>query len=368
MARGVADLDQGVRQGVLQGAIGRLSGRGQQCRDGGGVAEPAQGLGGGPPVLRRGSADEGHEPRQGLPIQPDAGRMGRHLADRLVGVSQGFAGDAARRGVVDTGGGPDGVAPGLRALAVLDRLGERRDGSGPAAVELGHGAPADRRSRVVEQRGQARRVGLIPPDRQAARVGDLRRADPPDPVDRAQHVGLRELRRRTAELVPAPRVDDEHAAVGVGDDVGRVEVAVGAGEEVLVLRGEGRSARREDVAGDLLQVEAAGEDVIAVAGSEGVGVVGGQPARRGGAEVHENGHDLGAGSLVTVEDAVDLAVNAAVDGVDQAVALAAAGVDEERGGEDPLAARREHDVDRVVHAARHDRFDARAVGTGPEDV
>ena len=63
-----------------------------------------------------------------------------------------------------------------------------------------------------------------------------------------------------------------------------------------------------------------------------------------------------------------LAVDAAVDGVDQAVALAAAGVLEERRREDALAAGREDDVDRVVHAAGHHRLDAGAVGPAAEDV
>ncbi len=52
------------------------------------------------------------------------------------------------------------------------------------------------------------------------------------------------------------------------------------------------------------------------------------PHGGGGAEVDEDGHEVGAGADVPVEDAVDLAVNAAVDRVDQAVALAVAGIGE----------------------------------------
>src|SRR5207248_289258 len=63
-----------------------------------------------------------------------------------------------------------------------------------------------------------------------------------------------------------------------------------------------------------------------------------------------------------------LAVDAAVDGMNDAVAVAAAGVLEERGRENALAARREDDIDRIIHAAGHDRFDAAAVGPGAEDV
>ena len=56
-----------------------------------------------------------------------------------------------------------------------------------------------------------------------------------DAIDRAQHVRLLELRGRAAELVPAAGIDDDQAAVGVLEHVGRVEVEVGAGDEVFVL-------------------------------------------------------------------------------------------------------------------------------------
>ena len=85
---------------------------------------------------------------------------------------------------------------------------------------------------------------------------------------------------------------------------------------------------RQDVPADLVQVEVAGEEVVLIVLAEGVGLVAGQPARGGRAQVQQDRHDLGAGPLVGgLEDrVVDLAVNAAVDRVDQAVALAAAGM------------------------------------------
>ena len=54
--------------------------------------------------------------------------------------------------------------------------------------------------------------------------------------------------------------------------------------------------------------------------------------------------------------------------MNEAVALAAAGMDEEGGREDRLAAGGEDHVDRVVHAAGHDRLDARSIGPAAEDV
>ena len=77
---------------------------------------------------------------------------------------------------------------------------------------------------------------------------------------------------------------------------------------------------------------------------------------------------VGTGRGWSVDDIVDLAVNAAVDGVNEAVALAAAGMDEERCREDSLAAGREHDIDGVIHAAGHHRLDQRSLGPFAEDV
>ena len=44
------------------------------------------------------------------------------------------------------------------------------------------------------------------------------------------------LRRGATEFVPAAGVDDEQAAVGIFKHVGRVEIEVGAGDEVFVAR------------------------------------------------------------------------------------------------------------------------------------
>ena len=89
-------------------------------------------------------------------------------------------------------------------------------------------------------RGSARRPisaagDVVPPvETTSARIGHRRRAALPHAVDRAQHVRLRQLRRRATQLVPGAGVDDEQAAVGVLDDVGRVEVEAVGDEEVGV--------------------------------------------------------------------------------------------------------------------------------------
>ena len=106
------------------------------------------------------------------------------------------------------------------------------------------------------------------------------RSSPPDSIDRSEHVGLVELRGRAAELVPAAGVDDDQAAVGVFEHVGRVEVEVRAGDEVFVLGRERRARRVEDVPADLVQVEVAGEEVVLVGLAEG-GPTRSESARRG---------------------------------------------------------------------------------------
>ena len=299
------------------------------------------------------------------------------LADGLVGVSEELADEGAGVGVVEPGEGPHGVSTEQGRWVLQGVLAERGD---HRRVRAGvgddpHHVPLDRRSGVAQERDELREglgrpeianpVGHAP----AERVLDLRRPRAPHPVDRARDVGLDELRGRAAELVPAPGVDHEQGAVGVLDHVGRVEVEpVHGGEEILVAAGERRPLGREDVAGDLVEVEAAGEEVISKRLAEGARLVPGQPARGGGAEVGEHGHHVGPGARVGLDHVVDLAVHAPIHVVQEAVAPASAGLNEEGRGEDPLAAGGEDDVDRVVHPAGHHGLDPRPVGPASDDM
>ena len=124
-----------------------------------------------------------------------------------------------------------------------------------------------------EQPASASGVSRVPVELEAPGVVDPRGVLAADPVDRAQDVGLDQLRGRAAELVPAAGVDDEERAVGVLLDVGRVEVEVVGGEEVLGRGLEAPALGRQDVAGDLAEVEAGGE--------EGVARARGRPTRPG---------------------------------------------------------------------------------------
>ena len=159
-----------------------------------------------------------------------------------------------------------------------------------------------------------------------------------DPVDRAEHDRLRELRGRATQLVPGAGIDDEQAAVGVLDDVGRMEVAIVGDEEVLVAGRERRAARHQDVARDLSQVEHRGEETVAIAAAERARCVAREAGRHGRPELAHDRHQI-AGPLVAVEDVVRLAVDAAVDGVDDRVPLARLRMLQEGRGEDAFALR-----------------------------
>ncbi len=83
--------------------------------------------------------------------------------------------------------------------------------------------------------------------------------------------------------------------------------------------------------------------------------------------MHQRRHQV-AGPRVPIDDVVILAVDAAIDGMNQPVALALLRMHQERRREDPLAAGRENDVDRVIHAAGHHRLEPGAVTPRAKDV
>src|SRR5215213_663984 len=82
------------------------------------------------------------------------------------------------------------------------------------------------------------------------------------------------------------------------------------------------------------------------------------------------GHDRHeiAGAPVSIEDGVIFPPHTAIDGVEDAVPQTSAGVDKESSADEALAGWRENNVDRVVHAARDDRFQSAPVGLCPEQV
>ena len=94
----IADLDQGVSQRVLERPVGRreLADGLEQLGHRRLLADPAQGLGRGAPVLERWLMKELDQQGHGIPVAPQARRMNRGLADRLIAIGQGAADDERR--------------------------------------------------------------------------------------------------------------------------------------------------------------------------------------------------------------------------------------------------------------------------------
>ena len=155
----VGDLDQGVGQRVLQDAVIRR----RPLRPGAPARPTCRRSARGPRRRRAGCAASSSlssrdQLRGRVAVAPDARRVARRLADRLVGIVQARPGDGAGVGVVDPRRGPDGVPPGLGRTARSGRPppapGRRRRPSSPRTFD---GPPADRRPGVVQQGGRARR-------------------------------------------------------------------------------------------------------------------------------------------------------------------------------------------------------------------
>ena len=174
-------------------------------------------------------------------------------------------------------------APSLSTARSRSASGARAVSPRAASVRIARRRTAGRGSSI--SRTSPSGVDRVPGELEPARVGRMRRVLAAHAVDRAEHVGLVELRGRAAELVPAAGIHDQEAAVGVLEHVGRVEVEVGAGDEVLVLRREGRPLGGQGVPADLVEVEVAGEEVVPVRLAERGRLVSSQAARRRRAHV-----------------------------------------------------------------------------------
>src|SRR5262249_44234023 len=79
-------------------------------------------------------------------------------------------------------------------------------------------------------------------------------------------------------------------------------------------------------------------------------------------------HQRWAGPWMVVNDVMIFAIDAAVDRINKAIAFCAAGMLQNRRREDALAARTEDYIDRVVHAAGHDRLNPGAIGLAAKNV
>ena len=253
---------------MFQGAIGRLAHGRQQCGHRRLVADTPDCFRGGSAIVQRRRFEQTNQTQQGVMIAADTDGMNGSLANRLVGVRQGGARDRPRFGVIDPRRRPDRVAPCFGRLGRLDRLCEHRHRVLASFRHRLNGASAHRRSFVAQQAGQFFGRQFRPRQFQAARVADVRRTTAANPIDAAQHIRLMQLRRRAAELVPAAGVDDQQAAVGVFQHVGRMEINVVRDEEVFVATLERRPARLQHVSRDLVHVEETSKQVVLILGAE----------------------------------------------------------------------------------------------------
>ena len=117
---------------------------------------------------------------------------------------------------------------------------------------------------IVEQFRKLARCHRAPGESEAARIGHSRRALTANAVDRPEHLGGGELRGGTTQLVPRARVDDEEAAVGILEHVGRMEIAAARHDEIGIVALERGAAGLQRVARHFLQVEQRGEEVVAI--------------------------------------------------------------------------------------------------------
>ena len=256
---GIGDLDQGISERMFEHAVGRLAGGLQQRGHGCLLADSPQRLGSGAAVVQRrrfeaarSVAARPRRSRQRPANESPPGGPSRRGRERKARTSARAAGWSIRASVQtalrrSTGDGSlDGdLAKHERAASFCQRPAARA--SIARRCTAGRGSP----SSLTSPRSAAGVVEVSGPlqQRLPPRVVDLRRTLPPDSIDRPQHVGLVELRRRAAELVPAAGVDHDQAAVGVLEHVGRVEIEVGAGDEVFVLGRERGAVGRRGRAG-----------------------------------------------------------------------------------------------------------------------
>ncbi len=138
-------------------------------------------------------------------------------------------------------------------------------------------------------------------------------------------------------------------------------------EEIRVPRRERRARGHEDVPRDLSHVEHRGKEAVAILGAEDARRVPRQAGRHRGTELTHDRHEVPR-PRVAVDDRVRFSVHAAVNRVQQRVPAPGLRVLEKRRRENPLAGRRERDVDGIVHSAREHDVDRGVAGPAAEDV
>ena len=101
-----------------------------------------------------------------------------------------------------------------------------------------------------------------PVDVVSARIVDRSAIFASNSIDRSQNVRLGDLRRRTSDSKPAAGVDDEQAAVGVFQNIGRVKVATRTAQKVFDFGSERRAASSHLRSHDLVRIKLGDQEVV----------------------------------------------------------------------------------------------------------
>src|SRR5207237_18952 len=180
---------------------------------------------------------------------------------------------------------------------------------------------------------------------------DFRRILAADAIDAALDLRLVDARRRAADAEPAAGVDDDQAAVGILEDIGRMEVGIARDEEFLVAAAERRAVALDNVALDLVRAELSGEEVVTVLFAERLAAIAHETGGRHPADIDERWKQV-AGPL-ELADALVIREDAAFDCVEDDVDALRRRKEERAGGE-RLTFLGERDLHGVVHAAAAD--------------
>ena len=289
------------------------------------------------------------------------------MADDIRILKNGDARRSACGIAPDTRERPDCIHFGCGCGIAVDECFECGDGRRAAFAKFMNGALLDKEAVIAQQFDALRWREFCPVQLESARVAQFDGADFTHAIDRAEHIGLGELRSGATDFVPAAGVHDEQAAIGVLEHIGGMKIVIVGGKKIAVAGGEGRAIGDELVAGDFAQIEITGEKVVEIIRTEKARTVGCHSAGRSCVHVSEHGHEV-AGARVAVEHGMLLAINTAVDGVDETITTATGGVLKKCAAQETFASGVESDTDGIIHAAGEDRLDAGSIGSRAKDV
>ena len=207
---------------------------------------------------------------------------------------------------------------------------------------------------------------IRPVELESARIPHFGSVDLANPVEPAKHLGFGRNGGRTTHPVPASRIGDNQAAIGIFQDVGGMKVGLIAHQKRGSLGPIGGAFFGENMAGDPVKVEFRAEQVARI--SEGVAARHTHAGGSGGAHLLEHGEQASGARVVLEDSVIDPPKNAAVNGVQDAVAFPASREVKKGATQEPGSGGGKRKPDRVVHPPGEDHLQLRAIGPGPKHV